>query len=337
MSVANNSIVSEDAHNEQITSSDQLRLEEIETNIRRLKVNIACELIEIGKNLIEAKDLVKHGEWAAWLEEHVGFTQRTAQNYMKLARTFGDWEGSDKLTGIEASKLFLLSEMNPDDRMSFLDTHDVKAMSVREMKDELAGVVLRVSQPMDVQQAEDTEDIWKVFDRERDPNIYKVPISLLKPIDRYEEFFGPRRGEDYVNYLNQLQYYYDKYGGNEKLDFRIIITRDMTVLDEQEIVRAYKDLGVEEVFVRYADIDPERLIPGMTVEELKIYESMGLHVGSGMDAGPIKLTDSMMKFRKEMLAKGVDVSAEEEKIILRTSNEHDAPKEKGDDEAASPQ
>ncbi len=336
MSVANNSIASKDAHNEQITSSDQLRLEEIETNIRRLKVNIACELIEIGKNLIEAKRLVKHGEWANWLEEHAGFTQRTAQNYMRLARTFGDYVETGKLTGIEASKLFLLQEMNPDDRMSFLDTHDVKTMSVREMKDEMAGVVLRIDQPVDEQRVDNSEDIWKVFDRESDPNIYKVPISLLKPIDRYEEFFGPRRGEDYVNYLKHIQGYYNEYGGDKQKDFHIIITRDMTVLDEQEIVRAYKDLGVEEVFVRYADIDPERLIPGMTVEELKIYESMGLHVGRGMDDGPIKLTDSMMKFRKEMLAKGVDVFGYVEKTIVKTSNEHDAPEKNRDEKAASP-
>jgi hypothetical protein len=36
--------------------------------------------------LIEAKALLKHGEWLPWLKEHVGFSDRTAQLYMKIVR-----------------------------------------------------------------------------------------------------------------------------------------------------------------------------------------------------------------------------------------------------------
>ena len=40
---------------------------------------------------------------------------------------------------------------------------------------------------------------------------------------------------------------------------------------------------------------------------MKISMSLILHIGRGMDAGPVKLTDSMRKFREEMLQKGIDV------------------------------
>jgi hypothetical protein len=42
--------------------------------------------IEAGQALIEAKALLKHGEWLPWLKEHLGFSDRTAQLYMKIVR-----------------------------------------------------------------------------------------------------------------------------------------------------------------------------------------------------------------------------------------------------------
>jgi hypothetical protein len=42
--------------------------------------------IRAGELLIEAKGLVKHGQWAEWLERHFPASERTAQNYMRLAR-----------------------------------------------------------------------------------------------------------------------------------------------------------------------------------------------------------------------------------------------------------
>lgn len=46
-----------------------------------------------GELLIEAKSLLKHGEWGKWLAENVSFTDRTAQSYMRLAR---NWESLAK-------------------------------------------------------------------------------------------------------------------------------------------------------------------------------------------------------------------------------------------------
>jgi Protein of unknown function (DUF3102) len=41
--------------------------------------------LDAGRALLEAKSLVKHGQWLPWLKEHCGFPERTAQLYMKLA------------------------------------------------------------------------------------------------------------------------------------------------------------------------------------------------------------------------------------------------------------
>ncbi|QKC83943.1 DUF3102 domain-containing protein [Mesorhizobium sp. NZP2077] len=42
--------------------------------------------IEAGHALIEAKSLVKHGEWLPWLKGHCHISERSAQFYMKIAK-----------------------------------------------------------------------------------------------------------------------------------------------------------------------------------------------------------------------------------------------------------
>jgi hypothetical protein len=45
-----------------------------------------------GDLLLEAKKLVKYGEWGAWLEENFDGSERTARDYMRLARRRGEIE-----------------------------------------------------------------------------------------------------------------------------------------------------------------------------------------------------------------------------------------------------
>ncbi len=43
--------------------------------------------IAAGHALVEAKMLVKHGQWLPWLREHCALAERTAQLYMKIAKS----------------------------------------------------------------------------------------------------------------------------------------------------------------------------------------------------------------------------------------------------------
>jgi len=44
------------------------------------------QAIEIGNHLIEVKEELLHGEWQLFVEESFGFSLRTCQEYMKVAR-----------------------------------------------------------------------------------------------------------------------------------------------------------------------------------------------------------------------------------------------------------
>ena len=316
--------------NSEVNKIDNAQAEErllaIEKKILVLKQTVAYGLIEIGKNLIEAKTLVRHGEWGTWLETHVGFTVRTAQNYMKLARTFGDWDGVEAIADLEASKLFLLQEMSADTREAFLEVHDVRSMSVRELKtqiknfasDYLSGKLLpNHTAILDANYSDvvesgypdqsDKDKIWTIFDREFDPEIYTVPVNSLRKLPRYEEFFYTRKGEKYIRYLDMMSFWLEFNMEAVRLADTVLITRDMTVLDDYEIVRAYMDLGIETIYARYYCLPSESLVPGMTLDEYKIRESLILHSGMGELNEPQSVASSIVKFRREMLEKGIDL------------------------------
>ncbi len=62
----------------------------------------AAYAIEAGTALIEAKALLKHGQWLPWLKEHCHLSERTAQLYMKIVRLGFNAEGLARI-GIKAT------------------------------------------------------------------------------------------------------------------------------------------------------------------------------------------------------------------------------------------
>lgn len=56
-------------------------------DVTRGALAVAESAMAAGRMLIEAKASMKHGEWAAWLSEHVGMSARTARRYMQLVRS----------------------------------------------------------------------------------------------------------------------------------------------------------------------------------------------------------------------------------------------------------
>ena len=85
-------------------------------------------ILTIGRCLIEAKDMLRHGEWLPWLNEQVELSERTAQKFMKLAR---EWSNPNTLADLGASKALILPE---GERDAFLEDHNVIDMSARQLE-----------------------------------------------------------------------------------------------------------------------------------------------------------------------------------------------------------
>lgn len=80
-------------------------------------------IITIGQRLIEAKAMLEHGEWLPWLNEKVEFSERTARNFMRLAK---DWTNRQALADLGATKALQLLALPESEREEFLsETHQV--------------------------------------------------------------------------------------------------------------------------------------------------------------------------------------------------------------------
>jgi len=115
---------------------------EIRTLQRQAQGIILNYAIEIGRRLEEAKAMLPHGEWGAWLKRELDYSQSTAQNFMRVFREYGDEQQS--LFGTQAKSqtfgnltyskaLRLLAIPNEEEREKFVEEHDVASMSTREL------------------------------------------------------------------------------------------------------------------------------------------------------------------------------------------------------------
>lgn len=88
-------------------------------------------ILTIGQCLNEAKDMLPHGEWLPWLNEQVGYSERTAQNFMRLAREFSNPQA---LADLGTTKALTLLALPPEEREQFAAEHNVVDMTSRQLE-----------------------------------------------------------------------------------------------------------------------------------------------------------------------------------------------------------
>ena len=110
--------------------------------IQTLGGQIVSGVYEIGRLLCEAKESVPRGEWGAWLETNVAYSDSTAQNFMKIYRELSDGQ-VDMLTGKTQAELFAgldysrmveVFKLPKAERARLAEDHDLAGMSTREVK-----------------------------------------------------------------------------------------------------------------------------------------------------------------------------------------------------------
>ena len=89
--------------------------------------------IEIGKRLEEAKAMVGHGEWGAFVERECLLSHRSANNCMKLFREWRDNPKSQALANISYTNAVRLLSMPEEDREELMQEYDVTQMSSRQL------------------------------------------------------------------------------------------------------------------------------------------------------------------------------------------------------------
>lgn len=119
---------------------------EIRTLQSQARGIILSYAIEIGRRLEEAKAMLPHGEWGAWLRRELNYSPSAAQNFMKVYREYGDSQQS-LFGGIPKSQTFgnltfskalsLLAIPDEEERARFAAENDVEHMTTRELNEAL--------------------------------------------------------------------------------------------------------------------------------------------------------------------------------------------------------
>ncbi|MBQ3503690.1 MAG: DUF3102 domain-containing protein [Oscillospiraceae bacterium] len=94
-------------------------------------------IIEIGRRLCEAKELVDHGDWCAYLQNELGYKQSAANNYMKIFREYeanGLMANSQTFGNLSPSQALALIAVPAEEREDFIREADVENLSARELK-----------------------------------------------------------------------------------------------------------------------------------------------------------------------------------------------------------
>lgn len=94
---------------------------------------LAMAYIEIGGLLTQAKEMVAPGEWGYYLANEVDFSQRTANNCMKLYAEFIKNPNSQAFANMPYSKAVRLLSLPEEDREEFVEKNDVENMSTRQL------------------------------------------------------------------------------------------------------------------------------------------------------------------------------------------------------------
>lgn len=115
---------------------------EINNIKEQTKKMVLYNSIEIGRRLIEAKQMLNHGEWGNWLEKTVDYSPRTANNLMQLFNEYGadqisllgDNLNSQAFANLSYSKALALLGVPSEERENFVKENNVEEMSSRELQ-----------------------------------------------------------------------------------------------------------------------------------------------------------------------------------------------------------
>lgn len=106
-------------------------------------------IIEIGKRLKEAKEMMDHGQWGNWLENEVSYSQSTAENFMRIASEYGndqvslfETSNSQALENLGYTKLVALLAVPGAERAEFAKEVNADKISTRELQNKIKELQL---------------------------------------------------------------------------------------------------------------------------------------------------------------------------------------------------
>lgn len=172
-------------------------IEQLTAEIRILKHQTAVNIIEIGSRLIKAKEMLPHGEWGKWLEGRVEFSKSTANNFMRVAKEFSNFQA---IGDLPPTKVFALLDVSAEDRERFIqepqqlptgETKTVNEMTTRELQEAIKArkVAEKAAKEAEARAKVAEHKLFEVQNQE--PTIIEKVIEVI-PSDVERELLNAR-------------------------------------------------------------------------------------------------------------------------------------------------
>lgn len=116
--------------------------EEIRTLTYQAKCMTVYYGVEIGRRLVEAKQMVGHGAWGDWVKNETEFSQSTATRFMRVFEEYGAEQigifgaaaNSSTLQNLSISNALRLLAVPKEEREEFAAEVDAEHISARELE-----------------------------------------------------------------------------------------------------------------------------------------------------------------------------------------------------------
>ena len=142
-------------------------LEQRADRIRKLATDVQRGIIKIGLELIAAKAEIGHGNWATWLKENFEWTDRTAQNFMRVAQRFSK---NENVFGFKPSTLIQMLALPVGSEDEFIAQQAESGKPVNEMKARDVQKAVKEFNQQRNGELEETADIVQAGKTENDDN-----------------------------------------------------------------------------------------------------------------------------------------------------------------------
>ena len=127
------------------TSADAARLTALATEIKviteQTRATVISAALAVGKRLIEAKSICPAGRWLEWLETAVAYSERKAQDMMRLYLEYGrDGSIPDSIAALDYSKAVALLAAPAEAREALAEQAQADDLSVRQLQQEIRKI-----------------------------------------------------------------------------------------------------------------------------------------------------------------------------------------------------
>lgn len=179
------------------TAAEPATLEQLTLEVKFYLGQTAQNIIEVGKRLTQAKELVPHGDFGSWLEKNFSLSQPTASRFMRCAERFANYS---TLNNFNSSQLITMLELPADETKAFIEAKaaagtPVEDMTVKKLREEVQQWKDKAEKATEDNERGKTYNVAIRKDRDRlktalyeaEQKLQKQPQVIIQPPDDYEQ------------------------------------------------------------------------------------------------------------------------------------------------------